>query len=80
LGRTELSTRELGRVEVMGRVKARSLRLCEAAEMLGLSYRQSKRIWARYENSCPLGGMVIPHAGDISIVQRTGTFLLWYDI
>jgi hypothetical protein len=31
-----------------GRVKARSLRLIEAAEMLGLSYRQSKRIWARY--------------------------------
>jgi transposase len=32
----------------MGRVKARSLGLYEAAEMLGLSYRQSKRIWARY--------------------------------
>jgi transposase len=43
-----LSKKELSRVEVMGRVKARSLRLIEAAEMLGLSYRQSKRIWARY--------------------------------
>src|SRR2546428_10446256 len=32
----------------MGRVKARSLGLREAAELLGLSYRQSKRIWARY--------------------------------
>lgn len=32
----------------MGRVKARSLGLGEAAEMLGLSYRQSKRVWARY--------------------------------
>src|SRR2546425_5565261 len=32
----------------MGRVKAHSLRLREAAELLGLSYRQSKRIWARY--------------------------------
>src|SRR3989441_2379335 len=32
----------------MGRVKAHSLRLGEAAELLGLSYRQSKRIWARY--------------------------------
>src|SRR6201993_4396798 len=32
----------------MGGVKAHSLRLCEAAEMLGLSYRQSKRVWARY--------------------------------
>jgi transposase len=48
LGRTGLSRKELSRVEVMGRVKAGSLRLCEAAEMLGLSYRQSKRIWARY--------------------------------
>lgn len=48
MGRTGLSGKELRRVEVMGRVKAHSLRLCEAAEMLGLSYRQSKRIWARY--------------------------------
>jgi transposase len=48
LGRTELSRKELSRVEVMGRVKARGLRLREAAELLGVSYRQSKRIWARY--------------------------------
>jgi transposase len=32
----------------MGRVKAGSLRLTEAGELLGLSYRQAKRIWARY--------------------------------
>jgi len=32
----------------MGRVRARSLRLREAAELLDLSYRQAKRIWARY--------------------------------
>ena len=43
-----MSKKELSRVEVMGRVRGRSLRLCEAAEMLELSYRQSKRIWARY--------------------------------
>jgi len=48
LGRTGLSKKELSRVEVMGRVKAGSLRLVEAAELMGLSYRQSKRIWARY--------------------------------
>jgi transposase len=48
LGRTGLSRKELSRVEVMGRVKARSLRLREAAELLELSYRQTKRIWARY--------------------------------
>ena len=48
MGRTGLSRRELRRVEVMGRVRARSLRLREAAELLDLSYRQAKRIWARY--------------------------------
>src|ERR1035437_2150429 len=32
----------------MGRVKAHSLRLREAAELLELSYRQTKRMWARY--------------------------------
>src|SRR6202043_491913 len=32
----------------MGRVKAGSLRLREAGELLELSYRQSKRMWARY--------------------------------
>jgi transposase len=48
LGRTGLSRQELSRVEVMGRVKGRSLRLREAAELLELSYRQAKRIWARY--------------------------------
>src|SRR5712692_2832078 len=32
----------------MGRVKAGHLRLGEASELLELSYRQAKRIWARY--------------------------------
>ena len=43
MGRTGLSRKELKRVEVMSRVKARSLRLQEAAELLELSYRQAKR-------------------------------------
>ena len=50
MGRTGLSRKELSRVEVLGRVKARSLRLRDAAEMLELSYRQTKRVWARYRN------------------------------
>lgn len=48
MGRTGLSKKELSRVELMGRVRAGSLRLGEAAEMLELSYRQTKRVWARY--------------------------------
>jgi hypothetical protein len=45
-------------VEVMGRVKAGSLRLREAAELLELSDRQAKRIWARYRAG---GGKALQH-------------------
>jgi len=43
-----MSTRELRRAEVLGRVKARTLRLVNAAKMLEVSYRQTKRLWQRY--------------------------------
>lgn len=72
MGRTELSGKELSRVEVMGRVKARSLRLDEAAEMLGLSYRQSKRIWARYREG---GAKALQH-GNCGHLSRK---LCWRD-
>ena len=42
------STRELRRAEVLARVKSETLRLVDAAKMLGLSYRQTKRLWKRY--------------------------------
>jgi transposase len=58
LGRTGLSRKELNRVGVMGRVKAGSLRLREAAELLELSYRQTKRVWARY---CGGGAKALQH-------------------
>lgn len=58
MGRTELSARELSRVEVMGRVKAGSVGLQEAAELLELSYRQVKRVWARYRGG---GGKALQH-------------------
>lgn len=43
-----MSAQELGRVDVMSRVAAGSLTLRSAAEMLHVSYRQTKRIWRRY--------------------------------
>jgi transposase len=43
-----MSTRELQRAEVMGRVRSKALKVVNAAEMLGLSYRQAKRLWRRY--------------------------------
>ncbi len=46
--RTAMSTRELRRAEVLGRVKSKTLRLSDAAKILELSYRQTKRLWKRY--------------------------------
>jgi transposase len=40
-----MSVRELVRVEVLGRVKAGSLALVDAATLMGVSYRQAKRLW-----------------------------------
>ena len=43
-----MSGRELERVEVMGRVASGDVKLSDAAVMLELSYRQTKRLWRRY--------------------------------
>lgn len=60
MGRTGLSSRELNRVEVMGRVKAGSLGLAEAAELMSVSYRQAKRIWGRFRRG---GAKALQHGG-----------------
>jgi len=43
-----MSARELSRVEVLSRVKARTLSLRSAAKLLAVSYRQAKRLAQRY--------------------------------
>jgi hypothetical protein len=43
-----MSSGELNRVELMGRVGSGDLKLRDAAVMLELSYRQTKRLWRRY--------------------------------
>jgi len=43
-----MSKRELGRVEVLARVRSRELRVVDAARLLRVSYRQAKRLWKRY--------------------------------
>lgn len=53
-----MSRGELERVEVMGRVASGNLQLTHAAEMLGLSYRQTKRVWRRYRER---GGEGLKH-------------------
>jgi transposase len=53
-----MSSRELERVEVMGRVESGALKLKDAAAMLELSYRQAKRLWRRYRQE---GGKGLQH-------------------
>lgn len=60
MGRTGLSSKELNRVEVLGRVKAGNLKPVEAAELLDLSYRQMKRVWKRYRGG---GAKALQHRG-----------------
>src|SRR5713101_8002417 len=50
-----MSQRELRRVEVLARTASEELRLADAAEILGLSYRQGKRLWRRYQEEGPEG-------------------------
>src|ERR1022692_4452374 len=44
-----MSSRELKRLGVLARVEKEALNLVNAAEILGVSYRQAKRIWRRYQ-------------------------------
>ncbi len=55
MGRTEMSKRELGRVEVLSRVRSRDLRVVDAAVLLRVSYRQAKRLWKRYREEGAAG-------------------------
>jgi transposase len=49
LGRTALSAREVERAGVLRRVKDGKLKLVSAAQLLGISTRQAKRLWKRYQ-------------------------------
>jgi len=54
-----MSQRERKRLEVFSRVKADEMTLGEASTLLGLSYRQTKRVWSRYQSE-----------GDAGLVHR----------
>ncbi len=43
-----MSKRELGRVEVLARVRSKHLRVVDAGRLMRVSYRQAKRLWKRY--------------------------------
>jgi len=46
-----MSNKELSRLEVMERLRNRSLRQREAADILGISIRQIKRLWRLYKSA-----------------------------
>jgi len=54
-----MSRKERKRLEAFSRVKMGGMTLVEAGELLGLSYRQTKRAWSRYQSE-----------GDAGLVHR----------
>jgi transposase len=64
-----LSKRELQRSGVLARAKAGELRLKDAAEVMRVSYRQAKRLWARYQKH-GAAGLKHASAGRVSNRKR----------
>jgi transposase len=54
-----MSSRERRRLEVLARVRRREVTLMKASELVGLGYRQMRRLWARYRQE-----------GDRGVVHR----------
>jgi transposase len=50
-----MSKRELGRVEVLARIRSKQLRIVDASRLMGVSYRQAKRLWKRYREEGAAG-------------------------
>jgi transposase len=59
MGTISMSRKERKRLEAFSRVKMGGMTLVEASELLGLSYRQTKRAWSRYQSE-----------GDAGLVHR----------
>lgn len=53
-----MSKRELGRVEVLARVRSEQLLVVDASRLMRVSYRQAKRLWKRYREG---GGAALKH-------------------
>ena len=55
-----MSQEELRRVEVLARVRSTQLRVVDASRLMGVSYRQAKRLWKRYREQ---GAAGLKHGG-----------------
>src|SRR5260370_676371 len=67
MGRIGMSERELRRVEVLARVKSKELKVEDAASLMGVSYRQAKRLWKRYREE---GAKGLRHRGAGGVSAR----------
>ncbi|MCK7480849.1 MAG: helix-turn-helix domain-containing protein [Candidatus Moduliflexus flocculans] len=71
-----MSSKELTRLEVMQRLKDKRLVQKEAAEQLGLSVRQVKRLWQKYKKQAAKGlisqrrGKASNHRLEAEVVQQ----------
>jgi transposase len=68
-----MSQKELCRVEVLARVKSKELKVVDAASLVGVSYRQGKRLWKRYREEGP-GGLKHRSAGRASPRAKPARF------
>ncbi len=59
-GTLEMSRKDVRKVQVLSRVKDRLITVRRAAELLGLSHRQAKRLWKRYRDG---GEQAVIHRG-----------------
>jgi hypothetical protein len=50
-----MSKRELGRVEMLARVRSKQLQVVDAARLMHVSYRQAKRLWKGYREEGAAG-------------------------
>lgn len=50
-----MNEKELRRVEVLARGGSNELRVVDASRLLGVSYRQGRRLWKRYREQGPAG-------------------------
>jgi transposase len=68
-----MSQGELRRVEVLARVKSKELKVVDAASLVGVSYRQAKRLWKRYREE-GAKGLKHGNAGRVSARAKPAKF------
>ena len=75
--RTRMDERELRRGAVLAQVARERWTLAQAAERMGVSYRQAKRLWKRYRAK-GIKGLVHGNVGQVSHRAKPGAYVVGY--